>query len=143
MVAVGVVAAPAVFASAPSRPVAGVVFGSILARFGSLELAFAALALVSLGVLLAAVPAGERPKASAFLCLVLVILTCVNTLWLTGAVAAERMAVPGFDALQIGHPSRARFERLHVASVRLGTAKLLLGLALLGMALRRPEPHAA
>jgi hypothetical protein len=143
MLAVGLVAAPAVFASAPSLPVAGTVFGSILARFGILELVLGALALASVVGLLMTAPPGKRPKASAVLCLMLVSLAAVNTLWLTGAVVAERLSVPGFDALQPGHPSRARFERLHVASVRLGTAKLLLGLTLLGLSLRRPEPHAA
>ena len=61
------------------------------------------------------------------------------------AVVAERSRVGNFDALPEGDPSKARFDALHRASVRLSGAKLVLGLLLLGGAawsLSKSDGHA-
>lgn len=131
LLALGAVAAPAVFSAAPSRPLAGRIFGAVLLRFDKVELAFAAAALCTM-VLLAVFTAGRRRWIGLVLATMLTSLACVTALGVHPAVVAERTKIVNFDSLSEGDPSKARFDALHRLSVRLSGAKLLLGLLLLG-----------
>ncbi len=143
LLALGAVAAPAIFGAAPSRPVAGGVFGAILLRFDKVELVFAAAALLGAAALTLR-SKRRRPWLSLALSAVLAVLACLTAFGVHPAVVSERSRVGNFDALPDGDPSKARFDALHRTSVRLSGAKLLLGLLLLGGAAWRPaepDPH--
>ncbi len=131
LVALSFFAAPMAFRHAPSRAVAGSIFGPTLRAFGYLEMACAALVIVSAAVLHLR-DSGEPWARTARLALVALMFLLVvgSTFGVTPAVAQEGERV---RHLPEGHPARARFERLHRWSVRLVGANILAGLALLAL----------
>ena len=130
LLALGAVAAPAIFTAAPSRPVAGKIFGAILLRFDKVELAFAVAALLSMAVI-AVRAKGRRPWLPLVLTVAMGGLACMTAFEVHPAVVEERAKVGNFDLLPDGDPAKARFDALHRTSVRLSGTKLLLGLLLL------------
>lgn len=143
LLALGAVAAPAIFGAAPSRPVAGTIFGAILLRFDKVELVFASVSILG-AIALTVISKGRRPWFSLTLTVALALLASVTAFGVHPAVVAERSKVGNFDKLPEGDPSKVRFDALHRASVRLSGAKLLLGLLLLGGAawsLPKPDAH--
>lgn len=126
------VAAPAVFKTAPSRPVAGEIFGSVLRAFGYVEMACAAVLAVSAIVLGWRSPEEGWIKATRLVLVgLMVALLMTYALGVHPAMAQERARVADFAARAEGDPARARFDRLHRWSVRLVGTNLLIGIALL------------
>ncbi|HXG59987.1 MAG TPA: DUF4149 domain-containing protein [Planctomycetota bacterium] len=132
LAALSLVAAPVVFKTAPSRPVAGEIFGSVLRAFGYVEMACAAVLAVSSVVLGLRSPEEGWVKGVRLALVGLMLLLLVTyALGVHPAIAQERARIPNFAALGEGDPARARFDRLHRWSVRLVGANLLIGAALL------------
>ncbi len=132
MATLGIIVAPTVFRTAPSRGVAGAIFGSILQTFGSVQIVLALLCLAALIVLLLKGnlkgKSGPLRIATASIMLALVL---VSQYHVGPAIAHERETIPNFDSLPSGVPQKARFDSLHKLSVRLAGATLILGLGLL------------
>lgn len=132
LAALSLVAAPVVFKTAPSRPVAGEIFGSVLRTFGYVEMGCAALLAVSSIVLGLRSPEEGWVKGLRLTLVGLMLLLLMTyALGIHPAMAQERARVPEFASLAEGDPRRARFDRLHRWSVRLVGANLLIGTALL------------
>jgi len=132
LAALSLVAAPVVFKTAPSRPVAGEIFGSVLRAFGYVEMACAAVLAVSSIVLGLRSPEEGWVRGVRLALVGLMLLLLVTyALGVHPAIAQERDRIPNFAALTEGDPARARFDRLHRWSVRLVGANLLVGTALL------------
>jgi hypothetical protein len=132
MATLAFVVAPTLFRAAPSRAVAGTLFGAVLRSFGPVQIALGGIAAVALVVLM---QGGELRRRSGFLrlsALLLMLLLSCNAQFILGpAIERERAAVPNFDSLPPGVPARARFDSLHKWSVWLGSVTLLTGAVLL------------
>lgn len=133
MATLAFIVAPSTFRAAPSRAVAGTIFGAVLNSFGSVQIV---LALVCLAALVALqVSGGLRGKGGPIrigVVTVMLLLVLVGRFHIGPAIAHERETVPNFDTLPAGVPQKARFDALHRRSVQLAGATLLLGLGLLG-----------
>lgn len=126
------VAAPTIFRTAPSRPVAGAIFGPTLRAFGYVEMACAALVVVSSVVLWSRDPrAAWAENLRLGLVAAMVLLLFTYGFGLHPAIQQERARIENFDSLPEASPARARFDRLHRWSVRLVGSNLVAGLALL------------
>jgi hypothetical protein len=131
MATLAFVVAPTLFRTAPSRAVAGTVFGAVLRNFGPVQIALGAVAAAAVILLM---QAGELRRRSGFLrllALFLMLLLSCNAQFILGpAIERERTTVPNFDSLPPGVPARARFDSLHKWSVWLGSLTLLAGAGL-------------
>lgn len=132
MATLGFIVAPALFRAAPSRALAGRMFGTVLGAFGPYGIVLGLVALLALGVWWGL---GGMRRRTGFLrmgaLVVMLGLSLGSHFGLGPAIERERASVPQFDALPPGVPARARFESLHRASVGVATATLVLGIALL------------
>ena len=131
MATLAFVVAPTLFRTAPSRAVAGTIFGSILKSFGTLQIALGCVALVAaLWMMLR----GDLEKRSGVcrlaVLVVMLLLACNAQFYLGPAIERERTTVVNFDSLPPGVPARARFDSLHKWSVWLGSVTIFLGLGL-------------
>jgi uncharacterized membrane protein len=126
------VVAPAVFKTAPSRAVAGTIFGAVLRAFGPLQIALGIVAALAVAVL---IKTGELKARSGLLrlsVLLLMLLVACNAQFILGpAIERERASIVNFDTLPAGVPGRARFDSLHKWSVWLASVSLLAGAGLL------------
>jgi hypothetical protein len=128
----GFIVAPAVFRTLPSRLQAGTTFGSILQSFGTLQLLLGGVCLGSLVLLWGA--GGLRGRRALFRGLAVAVmlgLVLVSQWYLAPEIVRERQGLVGFDSIPAGTPQKARFDRLHRASVGLAVATLLIGSVLL------------
>ncbi|HLY07896.1 MAG TPA: DUF4149 domain-containing protein [Planctomycetota bacterium] len=141
MSVLGLVVAPAVFRSVPSRLQAGTIFGSVLQGFGLVQIA---LAVVCLGSLLGLVLTGVLPRKRGAIRIGIVALmlglVLVSQVYLSPEIVRERESIAGFDAVPTGTPPKARFDRLHRTSVRLAATTLLLGFGLLAWSTATLKP---
>lgn len=140
LLALGAVAAPALFATLGSRPLAGKAFGAILYRFDRVELVLAAAALAGIAVSLPGARRTRRSWLALGLTVLMAVFAGVTAFGIHPGVVRERAAVPRFDELPEGDPAKARFDALHKASVRVSSAKMLAGLAVLFLAAWGPRP---
>lgn len=132
MATLALVVAPTLFRNAPSRAIAGTLFGAVLRGFGPVQIALGILAIGGLSVLWAASGVSRRGAGLGLGALVLMLALALNAQFVLGpAIERERSQIVGFDALPPGVPARARFDSLHRTSVALASATLLLGTALL------------
>ncbi len=132
MATLAFIVAPTVFRTAPSRGVAGGIFGAILQSFGGVQIILALLCLAALIVLV--LKGGLRGKSGSLrigAVALMLGLVLVSQYHVAPAIAHERETIPNFDALPSGVPQKARFDSLHKWSVRLAGTTLLLGLGLL------------
>ena len=130
--ALGLVAAPALFRALPSRSLAGTAFGEILARWD--QIAILAVALVAVTAFLRAVNF-ETPDARHWvrwgLLLVMSIATLYASAW-AGPVARQlRRQLPAFDDLPDGAPARREFAKLHAGARRGMSLAVIAGLVAL------------
>ncbi len=138
MIAVGLVAAPAIFHALEihdptgGRIAAGAAFGEILRRFHQWTYASAAAILVALGTLAVL---GSRPVAfRARLAIVVTMLAIAlfSGMWVSGRIERlqARIDMP-VQSLPATDPRRAEFGRLHGLSTGLMLMNILGGLVLL------------
>lgn len=132
MAAVGIVVAPAVFRTVPSRLQAGTIFGNVLHGFGTVQIVLAVVCLGALAVLRFSGALGTR-RAVIRAAAVGAMLACVlvTQFYLAPAIVSERDTIAGFDSVPSGTPLKARFDRLHRLSVQLAGGTLLVGLSTL------------
>ena len=127
--------APVVFHKAPSRAVAGEIFGAALRAFSYVEIVCAIfVAGGGMAVALATRPIGGSEPAKLIMIGVLVLVFCVYTFYLHPTIAKVREQCGDFDRdpeTDEQRTARERFGGLHRWSERLVGANIFLGLALL------------
>ena len=138
LVAIGGIAAPAIFAAltgahgVAGREMAGLAFGAVLRRFHLVAYACAALMLVSLGAMGALGPRPARFALRVGIVVVMAALTLYSGLAVGPRVERMRTAIGGpVAALPASDPRRAEFGRLHGLSTMLLGATAAAGLLLL------------
>jgi uncharacterized membrane protein len=151
MATLAFIVAPATFRTAPSRAVAGSIFGSILQSFGSVQIVLALLCVASLIVLtLKGGLRGRNGLLRIATVSIMLALVLVSQFHVAPAIARERETIPNFDALPPGVPQKApEGERLravhHRVEVRpLGhhlEAPIALSRQRLQRLARRDSPH--
>jgi uncharacterized membrane protein len=133
MASLAFIAAPAIFKVAPSRELAGKIFGLILKRFYYLAYGCSA------GVLIAGALrwAGHWRGLNAaemvryLIALLMLGLTLYSGLVMTRKLEKLRDEMPGgIDKISKTDPRRAQFNKLHSLSTTLMSFNLLLGLAM-------------
>ncbi len=136
------VVAPLLFKT--DRPHAGVNFGTILRGFAWVE-GVCAVLVVGGALMLQFHFGGRAGVARVALSVLMALLFSIHAFGISPRIAAERSAIPDFQELAPGHPSRACFDSLHRWSVRVVGANILLGFSLLALsaaslAASRPQP---
>lgn len=124
------VVAPLLFKT--DRAHAGLAFGAILRGFAWVEGACAVL-VVAGAILLQVYLGGRAGLVRIALALLMTALLAIHACWISPRIAAERVAIPDFQELPAGHPSRARFDSLHRWSVRVVGLNIVLGFSLLAL----------
>ena len=141
MAVLGFIVAPTVFRTVPSRLQAGTIFGSILERFGPMQIG---LAIVCLACLVALRLLGGLPNRAALIrfggVAMMLILVLVSHCYLAPAIVREREGIANFDSIPPGTPPKAVFDRLHRASVQVSVATLAIGLGVLVCSALGPKP---
>jgi hypothetical protein len=140
LLALGAVAAPTLFRTLQAPALAGRTFGAVLGVFDRVETGFAAAALLACAAWVAGPPRSRRMWTALLLVLFMTLTTGLTAFAIHPAVVRERNSVAGFDGLPSGHPSKARFDALHRASVRASSAKLVSAFLLLGICAWGPRP---
>lgn len=128
------VVAPGAFATLQSRDQAGAFVGMSLGRLHYVGV-IAALIYVVAGLALAP-SLKSLIQPARVLVIVMALLTAVSQHGVTPRMAALRHQMVSVDATPRDNPLRVEFDRLHVWSVRLEGAVLLLGLAALFLTIR-------
>jgi hypothetical protein len=128
--ALGALAAPAIFRTLRSRAEAGTVFGAILERFDGV--AILALIVVALTSVLRAGAADEDPHdlriLARWVSLALMgIATLYASAWANPVARAIRRETPGFDDLPDADVRRREFRALHERSRRAFSLAVVLG----------------
>ena len=127
LAALALIAAPVIFKTAPSREVAGDIFGRILWVFNKVELACAAAALAGAFMTMSR-PPGRLDWFNVGLIAVMGLNVLLITLWLLPTMNSARGVEP------------ARFEQLHHLSTKLYSGTLIAGLSVIFLAaLRKPK----
>jgi hypothetical protein len=141
MAALGIIVAPAVFRTLPSRLQAGTLFGNVLHAFGTVQIVLGLVCVAALVALKLSGAIGTR-RAGLRMAAVVAMLVCVlvSQFYLAPEIVRERDGIAGFDAVPSGTPQKARFDRLHHLSVQLAGATLLLGLGTLAWSAATVRP---
>jgi uncharacterized membrane protein len=124
------VEAPTAFSQLPSRHMAGTVVGHSLGTLHWMGL-FAGVIFLGSSMLLSSLSTGSaHPFAlrHILICLML-LLTAVSQFGISPKMAALRAQFGDIDAVPATDPGRMQFDALHVWSVRLEVAVLILGIA--------------
>jgi len=128
----GLLAAPGLFRTLPSRAAARTAFGEILARWDGVAIGAAVLVLVT--AFLRAV-SFETPDLRHWVRWTLLGIMAGATLYAsawTGPVARQlRRQMPGFDDLPDGAPARREFAKLHAGARTAMSVAVAAGLAAL------------
>lgn len=125
MVALGALAAPALFRHLPSGQ-AGTIFGAILRRFAYVELACGVVALTGASMTYAATRHWAVFSWIRIVALTAMLLISAGATFGVNPKVARLRDVPGEEA-------RREFDRLHGTSERLALLNVLLGTALLAV----------
>jgi uncharacterized membrane protein len=141
MAVLGFIVAPTVFRTVPSRLQAGTIFGSILERFGPMQIG---LGVVCLAALVALRLLGGLPNRAAVIrfggVALMLILVLISHCYVAPAIVRERQGIVNFDSIPPGTPQKAAFDRLHRMSVQLAVATLALGVGVLVCSALGPKP---
>jgi Domain of unknown function (DUF4149) len=128
------VVAPGAFGVLASRDQAGTLVGFALGRLHWIGMIAGAIYLVAFALEKSSASAVVRPAALAVV--LMIVLTFVSQQFVTGRMAGLRREMGSVDATPREDPLRVEFDRLHVLSVRIEGAVLLLGLAGLFLTIR-------
>lgn len=138
LVALGLLAAPSLFATlqahdpAGGRELAGAAFGAIFLKFQYYALSAGALLLVSIGFRAALGPRPHHFKARMWVATMMLAATAATIFVVTPRIDAIRQATAGAVAsLPADNPQRIAFGRWHGASSGLMLVTILAGLGLL------------
>lgn len=132
MATLGLIVAPTVFRTVSSRHLAGTIFGSVLERFGPMQIGLAAVCLLMLAILRLGTALTDRAAAIRLGgILVMLVLVIHSHHHLAPEIVRERESIANFDSIPPGTPQKARFDHLHQTSVRLAVATLVIGVAVL------------
>jgi hypothetical protein len=126
------VEAPTAFGVLPSRHMAGTVVGHSLGTLHWMGL-FSGIIFLGSSMLLSSLTTGSAHPLAArhiLICLMLV-LTVVSQFGISPKMATLRAQFGDIDTVPATDPGRMQFDSLHVWSVRLEVAVLLMGLAVL------------
>jgi uncharacterized membrane protein len=120
------VVAPGAFGILGNRDQAGMMVGYSLGRLHWIGMVLGLIYLVAYAVDARSIGALARPVALAVI--LMVGLTFFSQQFVTGRMAGLRREMVSVDATARENPLRAEFDRLHVWSVRIESAVLLIGL---------------
>ncbi len=124
------VEAPTAFSVAPTRHMAGTVVGHSLSILHWMGL-FSGVIFLGSSMLLSSLSTGSAHPLAArhiLICLMLLV-TAVSQFGITPKMTALRAQFGDIDTVPATDPGRMQFDSLHVWSVRLEVAVLLMGLA--------------
>ncbi len=141
MAVLGFIVAPAVFRTVPSRLQAGTIFGTILDRFGSMQIGLGALCLLMLALLRLGTALTDRAAVIRLGGILLMLGLVIHSHHhLAPEIVRERESIVNFDSIPAGTPQKAGFDRLHRLSVRLSVATLAIGVGVLVCSALGPKP---
>ena len=120
------VVAPGAFGTLGSRDQAGMMVGYSLGRLHWIGIVLGLIYLASLAVDARSIGSLVRPAALAVI--LMIGLTFFSQQFVTGRMAGLRQQMVSVDATPRENPLRVEFDRLHVWSVRIESAVLLIGL---------------
>ena len=123
------VEAPTVFSSVPSRHMAGTIVGHSLGILHWMGL-FSGVVFLGSSLLLSSLTTGSSQPLAArhILVFLMLLLTAVSQFGISPKMAALRAQFGDIDAVPATDPGRLQFNALHVWSVRLEVAVLIMGL---------------
>ena len=131
-VVLGAAAAPAIFASVPSRGEAGAIFGAVLGRYDGLAILCVVLIVITSVLKAIAFEVVGVPETRLILrwlaLLVLFGATLYSSAWANPVARAVRAQTPGWDDLRDDAPTRREFQSLHRSSRRAMTVAILAGI---------------
>lgn len=124
------VEAPSAFAVLPSRHLAGTVVGRSLGILHWMGL-FSGVVFLGCSMLLCSLTTESAQPLAArhVLVLAMLLLTIVSQFGISPKMASLRASLGDIDTVPTDNPARMHFDALHVWSVRLEVAVLLMGLA--------------
>ena len=132
------VVAPAAFATLPSQDLAGAMVGVVLTKLHWLGVICGGVYVAS-AVALARSPKG-LVRASTLAVIAMIVLTLVSQLGIIPKMNTLRREMGSIEQTSESNPLRRQFDSLHVVSVRVEGAVLLLGLAAIFLTVRE-LPH--
>ncbi|MFY9753862.1 MAG: DUF4149 domain-containing protein [Candidatus Acidiferrales bacterium] len=127
--------APGAFTTLASRDEAGALVGYTLTRLHQLGVIAAILYLLATLMLARGVKGVAQPAALAVILMLL--LTIASQYAVRPRMAALRTEMGSVDSTPVENPLRARFDRLHQASVQLEGAVLLVGIVAIFLTVSR------
>jgi len=131
-VVLGAAAAPAIFASVPSRGEAGAIFGAVLGRYDGLAILCVVLIVITSVLKAIAFEVVGVPETRLILRWLALLVLCGATLyssaWANPVARAVRAQTPGWDDLRDDAPTRREFQSLHRSSRRAMTVAILAGI---------------
>ena len=131
-VVLGAAAAPAIFASVPSRGEAGAIFGAVLGRYDGLAILCVVLIVITSVLKAIAFEVVGLPETRLILRWLALIVLCGASLyssaWANPVARATRAQTPGWDDLRDDAPMRREFQSLHRSSRRAMTVAVVAGI---------------
>ena len=131
-VVLGAAAAPAIFASVPSRGEAGAIFGAVLGRYDGLAILCVVLIVITSVLKAIAFEVVGVPETRLILRWLALLVLCGATLyssaWANPVARAVRAQTLGWDDLRDDAPTRREFQSLHRSSRRAMTVAILAGI---------------
>ena len=131
-VVLGAAAAPAIFASVPSRGEAGAIFGAVLGRYDGLAILCVVLIVITSVLKAIAFEVVGVPETRLILRWLALLVLCGATLyssaWANPVARAVRAQTPGWDDLRDDAPTRREFQSLHRSSRRAMTVAVVAGI---------------
>jgi hypothetical protein len=131
------VEAPTAFSVLPSRHMAGTVVGHSLGILHWMGL-FSGVVFLGCSMLLTSLSTGSAQPLTArhILVLAMLLLTVVSQFGISPKMTALRAQFGDIDTVPASDPGRVQFDSLHVWSVRLEVAVLVIGLAVVYLTAR-------
>ncbi|HUG05054.1 MAG TPA: DUF4149 domain-containing protein [Candidatus Limnocylindria bacterium] len=128
----GSAAAPAIFASVPSRGEAGAIFGAVLARYDGLAIVCVVLVVLTSVLKATAFEVTGAPETRLVIRWLALLMLCGATLyasaWASPVARAVRAQTPGWDDLRDDAPMRREFQSLHRSARRAMTVAIVAGI---------------
>lgn len=128
----GAAAAPAIFASLPSRGEAGAIFGAVLGRYDGLAILCVVLVVLTSILKASAFEVTGAPETRLVLRWIALLVLCGATLyssaWASPVARSVRAQTPGWDDLREDAPLRREFQSLHRSARRAMTIAIVAGI---------------